>query len=230
MLYVARIFKQITGHRLKGLGEHTGWIRAKGYYHWKMSKLNQLEHCPHLRGLPVPRGPIARPSSCQQPQKPNKPKAPAAGASGHDRAEESSDSDESPPMVGAAGDGQSWYEQMVWEDAWKKAHKRKRMEVGQQAPSRPFSLGSGPGWEEAVSAIYRHVVDQDPPQTNITSMAVSSYYPHFTPAAVKTLAGQVLCMIVEYHLACVTRCSATTNPILPEEIEEYLPPLMNWHY
>ena len=54
MSYVARVFRQTTGHRLKGLGEHTDWIRAKGYYHWKVAELKQLKHCPHLRGLHVP--------------------------------------------------------------------------------------------------------------------------------------------------------------------------------
>ena len=44
----------------------------------------------------------------------------------------------------------------------------------------------------------------------------------------KTLAYQVLCMIAEYHLACVTRGLSTTSPILPEEIEEYLPPLVDY--
>ena len=42
MHYVAKIFKQATGHRLKGLSEHMGWIRAKGYYHWKVAELKKL--------------------------------------------------------------------------------------------------------------------------------------------------------------------------------------------
>ena len=32
-------------------------------------------------------------------------------------------------------------------------------------------------------------------------------------------------MIAEYHLACITRGSAVTSPILPAEIEERLPPI-----
>ena len=48
MPYVARCFQETTGHHLKGLSKHTGWIRAKGYYHWKVADLNQLKHCPHL--------------------------------------------------------------------------------------------------------------------------------------------------------------------------------------
>ena len=35
-------------------------------------------------------------------------------------------------------------------------------------------------------------------------------------------------MIAEYHLACTTRGSTTTSPILPEAIERYLPPLVDY--
>ena len=66
-----------------------------------------------------------------------------------------------------------------------------------------------------IGAIYEHMAGQEPPQKNITPRAISAYYPNFTPAAVKTVAGQVLCMIAEYHLACATRGSTTTSPILP---------------
>ena len=79
-----------------------------------------------------------------------------------------------------------------------------------------------------MGAIYEHVVGQEPPQKNIASRAISTYYPNFTPAAVKTVAGQVLCMIAEYHLACATRGSTTTSPILPEAVEQYLPPLVDY--
>ena len=58
MSYVAAVFKQVTGHYLKGLSGYTGWMRASGYYHWKAAELNQLDRCPHLRGIPVPKGPI----------------------------------------------------------------------------------------------------------------------------------------------------------------------------
>ena len=62
-------------------------------------------------------------------------------------------------MVGGAGDGQSWYDQVTHEDARKKANKRKRTDTDQQAHDRPFSLGSEPDRKEAVSAIYEHVAD-----------------------------------------------------------------------
>ena len=78
-----------------------------------------------------------------------------------------------------------------------------------------------------MGAIYEHVVGQEPPKKNIASRALSAYYPNFTPTVVKTVASQVLCMIAEYHLACATRGSTTTSPILPEAVEQYLPPLVD---
>ena len=40
--------------------------------------------------------------------------------------------------------------------------------------------------------------------------------------------GQVLCMIAEYHLACASMGGTTTSPILPEAVEQYLPPLVDY--
>ena len=79
-----------------------------------------------------------------------------------------------------------------------------------------------------MGAIYEHMAGQELPQKNIASRAISTYYPNFTPTAVQTVASQVLCMIAEYHLACATRGSMTTSPILSEAVEQYLPPLVNY--
>ena len=171
------------------------------------------------------------PSELQQPWRPNKPGAAAPDASGHNREggpSPSVSSGKPSPMVGRTGDGQSWYEQVTCEDARKNANKRKRTDTDQQAPDHPFSLGSEPDRKEVMSAIYEHVVGQELPQKNITSWAISAYYPNFTPTAVKTVVSQVLCMIAKYHLACATRGSMTTSPILPEAVEQYLPPLVDY--
>ena len=61
MPYVAELFKNVTGKDLKGLSEFTGWIGLRGYYHWKLAQLGQLQACPRLQGHPVPKGPVARP-------------------------------------------------------------------------------------------------------------------------------------------------------------------------
>ena len=174
---------------------------------------------------------MEHPSELQQPWRPNKSGAATPAASGHSGAGgqmTSGSSGEPSLMEGGAGDGSSWYEQVTCEEARKGACKRKRTNTNQQAPGHPFPLGSEPDRKEAMGAIYEHVAGLEPPQKNIASRAISAYYPNFSPAAVKTVAGQVLCMIAKYHLACATRGSTTTSPILPEAVEQYLPPLVDY--
>ena len=79
-----------------------------------------------------------------------------------------------------------------------------------------------------MGLIHEHAVGLEPPQKNIALRAISAYYLDFTPAAVERVASQVLCMIAEYHLACATRGSTTMSPILPEAVEQYLPPLVDY--
>ena len=194
MPYVARCFEETTSHHLKGLGLLTKWIRARSYYHWKVAELNQLQHCPHLQGLPVPSGPMERPSELQQLQRPNQPRASAPGTSGHSGVggqTASGSSGEPSPMIGEAGDGPSWYDQVTCKDAKKGACKRKRTDTEQLAPGHPFPLISVKARKEVMGAIYEHTVGREPPQKNIASRAISTYYPDFTPDAVKAVVGQV---------------------------------------
>ena len=231
MHYVAKCFLDTTGHNLKGLGLHTKWIRAQSYYHWKVAELHQLQHCPHLQGLPVPPGPMECPSVLQQPQRPNRQGAVAPGTSGSSGVGglmTSGSSSESSWMEGRAGDGSSWFDQVTHTEAGPGACKRKKTNAEQQAPGRPFPLVSEEARKEAMGIIYEHVVGREPSQKNIASRAISAYYPDFTPAAVKGVASQVLCMIAEYHMACATMGSTTMSPILPKAVEQYLPLLADY--
>ena len=174
---------------------------------------------------------MEHPSELQQPPRPNKPGATAPSTSGRSEAAgrtTSKSSGEPSSMEGRAGDSSSWFEWVTHEEAGPGACKRKKTNAEQQAPGRPFPLRSEEARKEAMGAIYEHMVGQEPPQKNITSRAISTYYPDFTPAAVKAVAGQVLCMIAEYHLACATRGSTTTSPILPEAVEQHVPPLVDY--
>ena len=72
MCYVDQCFVDNTGHNLKGLSLLTRWIRSQSYYHWKVAKLHQLQHCPHLQGLLILPGPMECPSVLQQQQRPNR--------------------------------------------------------------------------------------------------------------------------------------------------------------
>ena len=231
MHYVAKCFLDTTGHSLKGLGLHTKWIRAQSYYHWKVAKLNQLQHCPHLRELPVPPGPMECPSALQQPQRPNRLGAMAPGTSGSSGAGcsmTSESSGKSSWMEGGAGDGSSWFYRVTRTEAGLGACKRKKTNAEQQAPGCPFHLIYEEANKEVMGAIYEHMAGWEPPQRNVTLRAISAYYPDFTPATVKAVAGQVLCMIAEYHLACASMGSTTTSPISPEAVEQYLPPLVDY--
>ena len=131
-------------------------------------------------------------------------------------------------MEGGAGDGSSWYDRVTCADAELGACKRKKTDAEQQAPGCPFPLVSEEARKEVMGIIYEHTAGQEPSQKNIASRAISAYYPDFTPAAVKGVVSQVLCMIAEYHLACTTRGSMTMSPILLEAVEQYLPPLADY--
>ena len=124
MRYVSKCFQETTSHHLQGLSLHTKWIRSQSYYHWKVDKLDQLQQCPHLRGLHVPPGPMECPSKLQQLQRPNKPGASGCGGVG---GRTTSGSSSGPYLMeGRAGDGLSWFEQVVREEARPGASKRKK--------------------------------------------------------------------------------------------------------
>ena len=131
-------------------------------------------------------------------------------------------------MEGGSGDGASWDDLVTHAEASPGACKRKKTNAEQQATGRPFPLASEEARKEAVGIIHEHMKGLEPSQKNIASRGISAYYPDFTLTTVKGVASQVLCMIVEYHLACATRGSTTTSPILPEAVEQYLPPMEDY--
>ena len=117
-----------------------------------------------------------------------------------------------------AGDGRSWFDQSVQET--------EREEGESWGP--PYPIGPVPARWGAIGQIYEHVASKDPPPSNIASEAIQAYYSGIEARPVKTLACQVLCMIAEYHMACVTQGSPVTSPILPGVIEDKLPPLAGY--
>ena len=81
MPYIARLFWEVTGRDVSGLGDYMGWVELGGYYHWKLSELGQLSACPHLQGQPVPDRPIGQPSG-QPLRRSAQTEASTSGASG----------------------------------------------------------------------------------------------------------------------------------------------------
>ena len=105
----------------------------------------------------------------------------------------------SPPGRGGAGDSTwtDWY-QMVMLKASNRISKP-------QGP--PYPIGMAEGRREAIGQIYDKVDGKVPPSHNIISEALQAYYTRVYPQTLNTWACQMLCMIAEYHMACVTRGS-----------------------
>ena len=237
MPYVVELFKNITGRDLKGLGDFTGWVGLRGYYHWKLAQLSQLHTCLHLQGHPVPNGPIAQPSGQPHPRRSTETGTPATGASGRHQKGSQPTSDRggktSTPNQGrkpassgrgkkqAASGGlvdpsseregvgnsgwRDWYERSIW-----------GAEGGMSEPQGPpYPIGTAQVRQEAIGQIYNHMAGKDPPPCNIASEAIRAYYPGIEPWTLKTWACQVLCMISEYHMACMTRGSLVTSQSYP---------------
>ena len=117
-----------------------------------------------------------------------------------------------------AGNGRSWFEWSIQET---------EREAG-EPQSPPYPIGTVPARWEAIGQIYDHVAGKELPPCNIASEAIRAYYPRIEARTLKTWACQVLCMISEYHMACVTRGSPVTSPILPGVIEDKLLPLTGY--
>ena len=95
-----------------------------------------------------------------------------------------------------------------------------------QGPPYPISMAQVR--REAIGQIYNCMDGKDPPPHNIASEALRAYYSGVDPQTLKTWACQILCMISEYHMACMTRGSPVTSLILPGVIEDQLPPLTDY--
>ena len=123
-----------------------------------------------------------------------------------------------PPSSQGRGDGSgvSWYQLALREAESRVSEPR----------GPPFPVASAQVRQEAVGQLYGWVDGKDPPPNNVLSRALWAYYSRVDLSTLKTWACQALCMIAEYHLACVMRGPVVTSPLLPAVIEERLP-LMN---
>ena len=92
----------------------------------------------------------------------------------------------------------------------------------------PYPIGMAEARWEAIDQIYDQVDGKDPSLHNITSEALQAYYTRVNPQTLNTWACQILCMISEYHMACMTRGALVTSPIVPRELEDRLPPLADY--
>ena len=110
-----------------------------------------------------------------------------------------------PPPSGNRGGGDntgtSWYEQTI-----------------REAAGPPYPIGTAEARRSAIGHIYDHVSGKSLPEDNIVSEALWAYFTRVDASTLNTWACQVLCMIAEYHMALVTRGSAVTSPLLPQDL------------
>ena len=140
--------------------------------------------------------------------------------------------DDPPQAEARAGDPSSWYNRSVQEEGWREANKKLAAEVKglKRALGRPSSPTVAPGSArpKELKAVYKHVATCELPQGNIASPAIQAFYSTLHHGQWRTLSSQALTMIMEYHTACVIYGFSTTSPIPSQEIEEKLPPLVNY--
>ena len=125
-----------------------------------------------------------------------------------------------PPEMEGVGDG-------VWTD-WYQRTLRGAKGGTSEPQGPPYPIGMVQVRWEAIGQIYNSVDGKDPPARNIAFEALWAYYSGIDPRTLKTWACQILCMISEYHMACVTRGSPVTSPTLPRVIKDRLPLLTDY--
>ena len=125
-----------------------------------------------------------------------------------------------PPDNRGHGDnvGNDWYQQTM----------RKAEGRASRPEEPPYPIGMAEARRSAVGQIYDQVSGKAPPLDNIASEALWAYYTRVDTQTINTWVCQILCMIAEYHMACVTQGSPVTSLLVPRELAERLPPAANY--
>ena len=218
-------FYAATGIRLEGLVECTAWIKCGSYYHSVVAQRGQLDRCPHLAGIEPPSE-----SHLVSQRKPDIPVTSSSAPATEASAPQGAIIDVPAPMeTGEAGDGRSWVEQTEDEDGFKRCRPGKRpwsqSRRCENRPTYPFLLQDEEGRRTSTQEIYRHSGQQLPAHHNAATMGITHLHLEVLPQNARSLGNQVLCMIVEYHLASHAQGSLSLNPVLLEAATELLPPL-----
>ena len=232
MPYMEEQFYAATRIRLEGLAGCTVWIKRGSYFHSMVAQRGQLNKCPHLVGIEPPRGPQMMPSeSCLVSQrKPDTPATSCSAPTTEASAPQVATADVPAPMeTGGAGNGCSWVERTEVEDDFKRCrpakHPWSQSRKWENRPTYPFPLQDEEGRHNSTQDIYRHLEQQLPACHNVATMGITYLHPEVLPQDARSLGNQVLCMIMEYHLAGHAQGSSSLSPVLLEAATELLPPL-----
>ena len=237
MPYMEHQFLALTGLKLKGLSQFTGWIKPGSYYHGVVARKGKLHLCLHLAGTVLPRGPQVHPSETQAltQKKGDTPTTSHPTTGGEGSMTQGACSNPPIPMeTGGAGDGWSWVEQVEAahppsEEEWRRDRPTKQR---QSSPKRweiqsphPFPLQDSEGRHEAIQQLYHHAGERAPAHHDVAAQGMATHHPDLEAGMTKSLNNMVLCMIPEYHLTCLSQGPSYISPVLPEAAENLLPPL-----
>ena len=139
-----------------------------------------------------------------------------------------------PMETGGAGDGCSWAEQVKagTEEEWRRDRLAKRH---QSSPRRwkirsphPFPLQDSEGMHEAVQQLYWHAGERAPAHHNVAAQGMASHHTDLEAGMAKSLNNMVLCMILEYHLMCLSQGPSYVSLVLLEAAKNLLPPMKEY--
>ena len=234
MPYMKRQFLVLTGVQLTGLSRFTGWIKPGSYYHGVVARKGQLNQCLHLAGAIPPRGPQIHPSETQAltQKRVDTPTTSSSMQETDGSVTQGSCFDAPVPMeMGGAGDGHSWVD---WVDAcpeeeWRRDRpaKHPRASSGRWHPHsiNHFPLQDSEGRHQAVQQLYHHASELTPVHHDVAAQGMATHHPDLEAGMTKSLNNMVLCMILEYHLMCLSQGLSYISPVLLEAATDLLPPL-----
>ena len=138
--------------------------------------------------------------------------------------------------IGGSGDSRPWEERAQEAD---QSVKRRHRNSGEAVPATPlttksltkatpFPIASRVAREEGAHAIFGYVKGISACPENIATPALRAAFPDWDDRKITSWSNQLLCSILEYQLACITRGTKYCAPLLPEEIEAKLPPLADY--
>ena len=231
MHYMKRQFQILTSIRLKGLSQFTGWIKPGSYYHGVVARKGQLHLCLYLAGTVPPKGPQIHPSQTQTVMQ-KKEEAPTTSHPTPGREGSVTQGAHSNPPIpmetGVAKDGWSWAEQAKAsaEEEWRRDRPTKccqSLSRRQDRSTNPFPLQDSEGRHEAVQQLYWHAGEHTPARHDVAAQGMASHHSDLESGMAKSLNNQVLCMILEYHLTCLSQGPSYVSLVLPEAAKNLLP-------
>ena len=133
--------------------------------------------------------------------------------------------------TGGAGDGQSWAEQAEAgaEEEWRRGRPAKHCWSSSRKwegwSTNLFPLQDSKGRHEAVQQLYWHAGECTPARHDVAAQGMACHHPDMESGTAKSLNNQVLCMISEYHLTCLSQGPSYISPVLLEAAKDLLPPV-----